>query len=72
MNEFINELIAIKWAIEKKKEKFIWDIAEALLNFLNEGVGTAILDDLKFTLDDKSPEWAKLSVYFKFEKEKKM
>jgi len=52
--------------IETKEEKeFKFDLAEALLKYLHKGVGTVYLDDLKFTLDEKSPEWAKLSVYFK-------
>ena len=54
--------------IETKEEKeFKFDLAEALLKYLHKGVGTVYLDDLKFTLDEKSPKWAKLSVYFKFE-----
>ena len=66
----ISELMAIKWVIEKKREKFKCDLAEALLIFLNEGVGTTVIDDLRLTLDEKSPEWAKLSLYFKFEEYK--
>ena len=56
--------------MEAKEEKFKCDLAEALLKYLNEGIGTAVLDDLRFTLDEKSPEWAKLSVWFKFEETK--
>jgi len=70
MNKFKSDLENIQKIIHGKMEKFESDLAEALLIFLNEGVGTAVLDDLRFTLDEKSPEWAKLSLYFKFEEHK--
>ena len=72
MSKFKSDLEDLQGIIHEKIEKFESDLAEALLIFLNKGVGTTVIDDLKFTLDEESPEWAKLSLYFKFEEIKEM
>jgi hypothetical protein len=50
--------------INKKEEKFLKDLGEAILNYLKNGIGTVNIDDFKYT--NKGKDWYKMSFYFKF------
>jgi len=50
--------------INKKEEKFLKDLGEAILNYLKNGIGTVNIDDVK--RKDEGEGWYKMSFYFKF------
>jgi hypothetical protein len=50
--------------INKKEEKFLKDLGEAILNYFKNGIGTVNIDDIK--RKDEGEGWYKMSFYFKF------